>query len=462
MEKSESGRNPQEANSSIKNESEITEIQEESSTSGGNENPLEQLFNDLEKKLKMLLVLKDGRIYRVPYHLRKWNQEAYTPQVISIGPYHHGKEKFQTMEKHKERYFVCFMNRARAAGVHINLEDLVTRTIREMERRIRCCYVETVVLESDYFVRMIKLDACFILELFLRSYDRQGWEIDDPMLVEGWLFSTVWYELLLIENQVPFFVIEELYHLALPSRSNTLSLIQLTFYFFEDLNIHKKDPNVNIQHFTDLLRLFQLPNEDKLPKRQREMIFPKYSATQLREAGVEFKVVSSECVENPQHKIKSKCVLDLNFRDGVLVIPHLVFEDNTEACVRSIMALEQCDPRKELYYSDFFLILDRLVNTSKDVDILSDKGIIVNSLGDNNVVTSIINNLNRGIGRGDMNEDYCHLCDALNKFYEERWHRWKALLRHQYFSSPWKTASTIAAIVLLVLTLIQTIFSIIK
>ncbi|XP_030955520.1 UPF0481 protein At3g47200-like [Quercus lobata] len=456
MENSESGQIPQETNSSIENENENTEIPEESRTSSGNENPNEQSVINIEKLGKELLVLFDGRIYRVPYHLRKWNPEAYTPQVISIGPYHHGKKKFQTMEKVKERYFDCFMKRERAAG-----EDLVT-TITNMEDRIRCCYVETVQLGSVEFVRMIRLDASFILELFLRCNDPRSWEIDDPMLVEGWLITTVWHELLLLENQVPFFVIEEIYHLALPSRSNSLSLIQLTFNFFESLNIHKKDPNVKIQNFTDLLRLFQLPNEDKLPKRQREMIFPKYSATQLREAGVKFKVVSSKCVENPQQKRKSNCVLDLNFRNGVLKIPHLVFEDNTEACVRNIMALEQCDPRKELYYTDFFLILDRLVNTTKDVDILCDKGIIVNSLGDNNVVTSIINNLNRGIGRDDMNEDYCRLCDALNKFYEGRWHRWKALLRHQYFSSPWRTASTIAAIVLLVLTLIQTIFSIIK
>ena len=122
------------------------------------------------------------------------------------------------------------------------------------------------------------------------------------------------------------------------------------------------------------------------------------------------------------------------------------------------MALEQCDPRKYLYFTDFFLILDRLVNTTKDVDLLSNKGIVVNSLGDNNVVTSIINNLNRGIIRSEMNKDCCHLCKALNDFYEERWHRWKAMLRHQYFSSPWRSASTIAAIILLVLTLIQTIF----
>ena len=47
----------------------------------------------------------ERRIYSVPYLLCKWNEEAYTPQVISTGPIHHGNIKFQTMEMHKVRCF---------------------------------------------------------------------------------------------------------------------------------------------------------------------------------------------------------------------------------------------------------------------------------------------------------------------------------------------------------------------
>ena len=110
-------------------------------------------------KTTEILVSDECSIYKVPYHLRKWNEESYTPRSISIGPYHHNKEKFQTMEKHKVRYFRSFMQRT-----EINLENLVT-TIRKMEDIIRPCYVDTVQLERDDFVKMIVLDATFILEL---------------------------------------------------------------------------------------------------------------------------------------------------------------------------------------------------------------------------------------------------------------------------------------------------------
>ena len=431
----------QQENSSIKNEN--TEIPEESRTSSGNQNQNERLIIDIETMLKLLQESDDCRIYRVPYHLRKWNKEAYTPQVISIGPYHHNKKKFHTMEKHKVRYFESFKQRA-----EINLENLET-AIREMEAIIRPCCVDTVQLGRGDFVKMIMLDATFILELFLKSKLGE-WTRDDPVLVEAWLYTMVKHELLLLENQLPFFVIKELYHLAFPSLSNFLSLIQLTFDFFKNLNIHNKAPEGEIKHFTDLLRFFALPPHDKLPQRNPKTVFPKYSATQLREAGVKFKA------------IRGKSVLDLSFKEGVLEIPLLEFVDSTEAYVRNIMALEQCYHTWDRCITDFYLILDRLINTDKDVDLLSDKEIIINCLGDSNVITSMINKLNRGIGRINMNSNLCCLCEELNAFYLKPWHRWKALLRHQYFSTPWRAASTIAAIILLVLTLIQTVCSIIQ
>ena len=83
----------------------------ETRTSGGNENKNDRLVNDfiiMFEKLEPPVSI-ECRIYKVPYYLRKENKEAYTPQVISTGPIHHDKKRFQTMEKHKVRYFKSFM-----------------------------------------------------------------------------------------------------------------------------------------------------------------------------------------------------------------------------------------------------------------------------------------------------------------------------------------------------------------
>jgi len=51
-------------------------------------------------------------IYKVPDPLRKLKKEAYSPQILSIGPFHHGIKKLRNMEKHKLRYLKEFMERA--------------------------------------------------------------------------------------------------------------------------------------------------------------------------------------------------------------------------------------------------------------------------------------------------------------------------------------------------------------
>ena len=38
-----------------------------------------------------------------------------------------------------------------------------------------------------------------------------------------------------------------------------------------------------------------------------------------------------------------------------------------------------------------------------------------------------------------MNSDYNNICRELNAFYEKPLHRWKAFLRHEYFSTPLKS-----------------------
>ena len=44
--------------------------------------------------------------------------------------------------------------------------------------------------KSGAFVKMIMLDASFIIELLSRNYENR-WKIDDPMFVEAWLLDVV-------------------------------------------------------------------------------------------------------------------------------------------------------------------------------------------------------------------------------------------------------------------------------
>ena len=126
-------------------------------------------------------------------------------------------------------------------------------------------------------------------------------------------------------------------------------------------------------------------------------------------------------------------------------IPIIELNDMTEAVTRNIMALEQTRYIENAYFIDYFFFMDLLINTKEDVDLLWDKKILVNYLGENNAATLTINNLNKGIVWATMRDDYINLCKELNKFYENPWHRMKVTL---------KRASAFAAIILLFLTFI--------
>ena len=438
----------QELNASREIETENTESQKEENTSNEKKIQYEGLVSALEimiERPETSFSFK-CRIKRIPDHLRKVNEQAYTPMIISIGPLHHFDKKLQLMKMFKVRYLKSFIARA-----NINLENLVS-TIREMEERINCCYAEASLgMDTDVFLKIILVDAIFILELIVRSVFG-CLESDDLLIADQMIY--IIYDLVLLENQLPFFVLEKLFNLN-PKLSNISSLIDLAFKFFEHFNVREISPkNVKIEHFTDLVRIFQLPQPQNLPKRRTgsEIVTLMYSATQLHEAGVKFQVSSS------------KCLLDITFnlKNGVLEMPCLKLYDETEALIRNVMAYEQYCFGEKIYIRDYYFFLDCLVNTTRDIDLLCDKGIIRNYLGDNKAATSLVNKLNIHVSLSGINPNHNRIFKELNAFYEKPWHKWKATLRHQYFSTPWRIASTIAAIILLVFTFIQTVCSIIQ
>lgn len=56
---------------------------------------------------------KKRSIYRVPAYMKDWNPRAYTPQCLSLGPYHHGSQNLVAMEIHKARALHFFLDKSK-------------------------------------------------------------------------------------------------------------------------------------------------------------------------------------------------------------------------------------------------------------------------------------------------------------------------------------------------------------
>ena len=212
--------------------------------------------------------------------------------------------------------------------------------------------------------------------------------------------------------------------------------------------------DISIRHFTDLIRTFHLQHPIKIrPSRdeigQRMIHLP--SASELLEAGVTFKV-----------NTKSEFLFDLRFSGGVLEIPQLKVDDGTEILFWNMVALEQCHYPDESYITDYVAILDYLINTGTDAHILVQNKILENWLADSDSVAKLFNGLWKNVIQSTMSSHFSVLSKDLNEFCSNPLHKLKATLRRDYGKTPWKTAASIAGVLLLVLTIIQTVCSVLQ
>ncbi|KAK4253856.1 hypothetical protein QN277_010479 [Acacia crassicarpa] len=107
-------------------------------------------------------------IYRVPYAIRKSNEDSFTPKVVSIGPFHYRHTRLKNMEKYKLEYVKYFSERVSKSSW-----DGLINSVEEDEPSVRRCYSDTVELSSKDFKKVILMDSCFLFELFLRNH--RGW-----------------------------------------------------------------------------------------------------------------------------------------------------------------------------------------------------------------------------------------------------------------------------------------------
>lgn len=330
--------------------------------------------------------------------------------------------------------------------------------IKESEEQIRDCYQETITLSSEKFVEMILVDAAFIVDLFIRNYFKDLRDEHDPVFHKQWMGNGVFHDVLLLENQLPFFILEKLYELA-PMKSS-VTFFKLTFEYFKDIvRAHELvNTRIQVRHLVDYVRALQIPSFTRgVTSSQRVGKFETTrSATELKEAGVNFKRGEG-----------TYSVLDIIFRNGVLEMPHLIVHEWTEMYFRNVIAYEQCHHQYR-YVSSYAILMDSLINTQHDVEILIRSGILENKVGGDDYVANLFNTLYKETMRESSKFYYANICENLNAYSRTRWHQWKAawyrwkmILDQQYFSNPWSGISVVAAVILLILTVVQTACSLI-
>jgi hypothetical protein len=152
------------------------------------------------------------RLSRVPVHLRDNNANDYTPGFVAIGPLHNREDRrLRPAERLKVAYLNGLISRGHPDPAHhlTIIQDYV-RIVAAREQEARAMYVseELADIAADDFIQMMVLDGCFILEYLLKWSENNGGFTQRTSLC-------VYYDLLLVENQIPFFVLRQLFSLRI-------------------------------------------------------------------------------------------------------------------------------------------------------------------------------------------------------------------------------------------------------
>lgn len=398
-------------------------------------------------------------IYRAPSTLRDLSPSSFNPRVVSIGPLHREDENVRAFEGRKANYLHDLLER-----VNIPREQTLEACVQKVAskiKKIKGCYAGIKAYDDTEFAEMMVMDACFILE-FIDWYSERK---DKTQL--NLLEQSIIYDLMLLENQIPFFVLNDIFLCTIQKIESNVSLIQFIHPLLKFLNLFEASIKISsirtkissITHILGLLHQCYHPRSYALSFSSSTI----HSAVELDRAGVNFKPNrDAKWSMAKELKVYSflcfPCfILCFPWFKPTIRMPVLRLHHFTELVLRNIIAYEQSS-LGDNYVTSYAIAMDRLIDTQEDVAKLVKSKVLVNNMGSNEEAANMMNNICKEVAwvhRGPDKDG-----EKLDTYCKGYWPKSIAGLRRTYFSNPWSIIALIAGMVLFALTVIQTFFTI--
>uniref|UniRef100_A0A7N2LZM2 Uncharacterized protein n=1 Tax=Quercus lobata TaxID=97700 RepID=A0A7N2LZM2_QUELO len=269
-------------------------------------------------------------IYRVPHYLREGDDKAYVPQIVSVGPYHHGKRRLRQMDRHKwralqHRDMIMLENQLplfildRLLGLQLGNPDQKGHVAK---------------LALQFFDPLMPTDEPLTKSDRSKLESSLGYETTfDPLSDQGGLHCLDVFR---------------------------RSLLQMG---------PQLEPRVWNKRWS---------HNRVADKRRQQLI---HCVTELKEAGIKFK------------KRKTDRFWDIKFKNGILYIPRLFIHDGTKSLFLNLIAFEQCHLDCGNGITSYVVFMDNLINSHQDVAHLHYHGIIEHWLGSDAEVADLFNRL---------------------------------------------------------------------
>uniref|UniRef100_A0A0E0JY17 Uncharacterized protein n=1 Tax=Oryza punctata TaxID=4537 RepID=A0A0E0JY17_ORYPU len=355
------------------------------------------------------------------------------------------------MEQHKLRLLRHFLERAAT----VPLSGFV-RAVRDVEQRARCCYSErTSVFDGDGFAEMLLLDGCFILEFFFKWNRGEP----DPLCDVGWGLTLLHSDLLLLENQIPFFVLERLFDTFFRGAVTQDNLVKILLIQLKlngtVVSRQPQRPEVTGQfdHLLHLLHDKFVPKleELELPARTNGSSPPRLlmipCVSMLREAGVTFK-----------KKRSPRDMFDVTFdkKRGVMELPRIEIHLANLPQLMNLIAFEQSRGQRAgtpAPLTSYSALMSSLVRSGQDVSVLQRGGIVDNLLSnDDEAAISFFSRLGDPCTMHYSDNLFAQLFDDVKCYHDSSWHKHRTMFKRAHCNTPWSIIALVLAIIVFFLS----------
>ncbi|MBA0705771.1 hypothetical protein Golax_017932 [Gossypium laxum] len=318
-------------------------------------------------------------IFKTPFPSLQFQE----PQLASIGPYHYTNRNLP-LDKYKYSFLDRFISRT-GKDLRFYVQQMMS-----LEWRSRTCYSHNFSMSSPQFVEMMLLDGCFIMEVLhhFGVSEQQPWVFP----IEPWQLPILVQDLLILDNQIPFFVLEMLFE-SLESQEGTPtpSLCTKALKFFDlafplsmdiacplkphhllDLLLHSIRPSSPSQMVApnfvySFLKKISTRNQADTMRDQLEQQPPFYltkNAMELQASGIELRSTTAARFTN------------INFNNGGLEIPSVTINDIFIAILNNCVAFEHCSETSSKDFTAYVSFMSKLIRHPADAELLCSNGII--------------------------------------------------------------------------------------
>ncbi|MFQ6635673.1 hypothetical protein Gotur_011166 [Gossypium turneri] len=408
-------------------------------------------------------------IRKVPSTLRRTEEfmKYFKPKVISIGPLHHDDP---TLHESKELKLKLAAHFVKNIGVD---KDSLYSNMKKAIDDLKKCYdpqeLEKYSDDDEKLAWMFFVDGCAILQAVYMRYGDDICKICGQFIKND-LLTFVYSDLLLLENQIPFRVLE-----LLTSSSDGEQFMNAIIRFIDDTVITPAEDRFcsgerwweqkqgERTHLLHLLRVRLLFKKEK----PRRWGFPFF---------IEHKVSKEErtkrCHSHTIHNVKelkklgislkaseTSCLTDISFNRilfvGKLCLPPISVDDST----MNLIAYEMCpDFDNDFTVTSYLCFLDLLIDEAEDVKDLRDAGILYNGLGSDEEVAKLFNKMNTDLVPSPR--IYSGVKRKIHDHCKNTWIKHAAQGYHTYFRSPWTFLAFVGAITALLLAALQTYYTV--